>query len=368
MLVSELDFHLPPERIAQSPAEPRDSARLLRLQRSRIGSTADSIATAFSHHIIRDLPNLLRPDDLLVFNDTKVLRARLEGRKPTGGRVEVLLLKEVARNEWEALVKPSARLREGEEVLLGRDDIAVIARLEKRQEEQWRIRFLVDNDVRDLLPELGKVPVPPYIKTEPREEQYQTVYSHSRPGEENPLDSAAAPTAGLHFTPQLLDALRENGVSTAFVTLGVGVGTFRPVQTATLEEHTMHAEEFEVSAPTASLINAQKQRGARVVAVGTTTTRVLESLADENGCITAGCGNTSIFIRPGFRFRCIDALLTNFHLPRSTLLALVAAFVEQQLQSSDTKLTGLEIIRYAYRHAIEEGYRFFSFGDAMLIE
>jgi S-adenosylmethionine:tRNA ribosyltransferase-isomerase len=288
----------------------------------------------------------------------------------------MLLLKEWSRNQWEALLRPAARLREGGEVLVAPEGQAPITvRLEKRLGESWRLRFLLpdEDDIRHRLADLGEVPLPPYIKSAPREEQYQTVYAQSRAGQENPLDSAAAPTAGLHFTPRLLDALRAQGVSTCFLTLGVGAGTFRPVQTATLEAHAMHAEEFEVSAATAERINAQKAGGGRVIAVGTTTTRVLESLADERGHIAPGYGSTSIFIRPGFRFRCTDALLTNFHLPRSTLLALVAAFIESGKQETgnrkrEPELTGLEIVRYAYAHALAAGYRFFSFGDAMLIE
>jgi S-adenosylmethionine:tRNA ribosyltransferase-isomerase len=371
MLASELDFPLPPELIAQTPAEPRDSSRLLRLDRGRVESTLESIESAFSHHLVRDLPSLLRSDDLLVFNDTRVLRARLHGHKPSGGRVEALLLKELERNCWEALLRPSARLREGGEVLFMHDDTTVIMRLEKRLEESWRVRFETEADVRSLLPHFGDVPVPPYIKSTPREEQYQTVYSHERAGAANPLDSAAAPTAGLHFTPELLNNLHAHGVETCFLTLGVGVGTFKPIQTETLEEHAMHEEEFEVGESTAARINQQKQRGARVIAVGTTTTRVLESIADANGNVRAGAGSTSIFLKPGVQFRCVDALMTNFHLPRSTLIALVAAFVETGLNSGEnhaTYLTGLDVVRHAYAHAIAAQFRFFSFGDAMLIE
>lgn len=362
MLASELDFFLPPEAIAQTPACPRDSSKLLRLQREYCRKA--KIDNALSHHVVRDLPELLRPDDLLVFNDTKVLHARLHATKPSGGRVEMLLLKEFERNVWEALLKPSARLREGNEVLLSH---GMRARLEKRLEQSWRVRFEIEDDIRAHLPKLGELPLPPYIKATAREEEYQTVYSASRAGSILPLDSAAAPTAGLHFTPQLLEQLKARGIKTCFLTLGVGVGTFRPVQTETLEEHAMHEEEFEVSEETAQTISAQKSRGARVIAVGTTTTRVLESLAGDDGNIEAGQGSTSIFIRPGFRFRCVDALLTNFHLPRSTLLALVAAFIENGL-GDNRDLTGLEIVRYAYARALEEKYRFFSFGDAMLIE
>jgi S-adenosylmethionine:tRNA ribosyltransferase-isomerase len=366
MLASQLDFPLPPSAIAQHPHEPRDEARLLRLLRPRLVQNVDD---ALSHHRVCDLPQLLRSGDLLVFNNTRVLRARLFAHKPSGGRVEMLLLKELERNRWEALLKPSARLRAGGTVLVAREGTAPLAvQLEERAGESWRLRFLLaeGEDIREHLTTLGEVPLPPYIRSSAREEQYQTVYAQSRIGQEHPLDSAAAPTAGLHFTPRLLDALQQQGVSTCFLTLGVGAGTFRPVQTATLEEHAMHAEEFEVGAATAAQINAQKARGGRVIAVGTTTTRVLEALADEQGHINTGYGSTSIFIRPGFRLRCVDALMTNFHLPRSTLLALVAALAENG--QPQPQLTGLEIVRYAYAHALAAGYRFFSFGDAMLIE
>lgn len=384
MLTSELDFPLPPELIAQEPARPRDSARLLHLIR---GAAATPGSESLVHRGVRELPNLLRQGDLLVFNDTRVLRARLHGRKPSGGKVEALLLREWARNEWEVLLKPSARLRCGSQVHFyapGNESLVIIATLLERKPESWRIRFAPpeDGDIRDWLSKLGEVPIPPYIKTAPREGEYQTVYARKENRnnsqipeavEENALDSSAAPTAGLHFTDELLAELRERGVQIAFVTLGVGVGTFRPVQSETLEEHAMHEEEYSVSAETARAINEQKQRGGRVVAVGTTTTRVLESIADENGIVPPGPGSTSIFIKPGHHFRCVDALMTNFHLPRSTLVALVAAFVEDGLQKESeaqisSGLTGLEIVRYAYGQAVAQNYRFFSFGDTMLIE
>lgn len=383
MLTAELDYALPPELIAQAPAEPRDHSRLLRLQR---------MSGALSHYRFDALPDLLRPDDLLVFNDTRVLRARLRGHKASGGgRVEALLLREIETNVWEALLKPSARLRPGATVVFAAPDggLTVPAELLARTDMGWRLRFLREAgsvtleawDIRDLLPQLGEVPLPPYIKQPPRDEaQYQTVYARLTAHQPNgaALDSAAAPTAGLHFTPAVLAALAARGIRTAFVTLGVGVGTFRPVQTDTLEAHEMHEEAFEVPAATAGAIAAQRERGGRVVAVGTTTTRVLESAACEDGLVATGFGATRIFIRPGYRFRCVDALLTNFHLPRSTLLAMIAAFADNSPQNlnldsngaetTPQQLTGLEKIRYAYSQAIAERYRFFSFGDAMLIE
>lgn len=384
MLTSELDFPLPPELIAQQPARPRDSARMLHLSRAAASTPGGEFIW---HRGVRQLPNLLREGDLLVFNDSRVLRARLRGRKISGGKIEALLLREWARNEWEVLLKPSARLKTGSQVLFHAPDdenLAVSVTLLERRAESWLVRFSpsasesLGDDIRDWLPLLGEIPIPPYIKTAPREGEYQTVYARDEKQSdplhgENPLDSSAAPTAGLHFTPELLLALQARGVQTAFVTLGVGVGTFRPVQTETLEEHAMHEEEYSVSRETAEIINAQKQSGGRVIAVGTTTTRVLESIADENGVISEGPGRTSIFIKPGHQFRCVNALMTNFHLPRSTLVALVAAFVEDGLigKNDSTRalnLTGLEIVRYAYRQAVAEKYRFFSFGDSMLIE
>lgn len=371
MLASELDFHLPDELIAQSPTEPRDAARLLVLNRE---------TGALSHHFVRNLPELLQAGDLLVFNDTRVLRARLRGFKPSGGRVEALLLKEQAKNRWEALLKPSQRLKVGGEVeFVAADGTArVTARLLERSDEAWHLEFQTpdDGDIRDWLPQLGEVPLPPYIHQTATEERYQTTFSR-RKTEGNPLDSAAAPTAGLHFTPQLLERLAAKGIDTAFVTLAVGAGTFRPVQTESLDDHKMHAEEFWVSAETAAKVNAQKARGGRVVAVGTTTVRTLESVADERGFIAAGETQTSIFIRPGYRFRCVDVLMTNFHLPRSTLLALVGAFAEQKSRDIDASASqngengskrGLLAIHAAYAEAISKRYRFFSFGDAMLID
>jgi S-adenosylmethionine:tRNA ribosyltransferase-isomerase len=368
MLSAELDYDLPPQLIAQEPVQPRDAARLMRLQRD---------SGTLAHFRVRDLPRLLRPDDLLVFNDTRVLRARLRGFKSeSGGRVEAILLREIETNRWEVLLKPSARLRQGTSLTFVSPDETLQVKAEPllRTEIGWELRFWPDQstltDIRSLLPQLGEVPLPPYIHQAAPESDYQTIYARQQPASDVSqgvaLDSAAAPTAGLHFTPRLWKELNEQGVQTAFVTLGVGIGTFRPMQSEVLEEHSMHQEEFEVDRSAAQLINAQKARGGRVIAVGTTTTRVLESVADENGQVREGIGNTSIFIRPGYRFRCVDAMMTNFHLPRSTLLAMVSAFAENGQNQST--LTGLDKIRYAYREAIAQEYRFFSFGDAMLIE
>ena len=377
MLTRELDFDLPPDLIAQTPIEPRDAARLLHFSRA---------SRAISHRIVRDLPDLLRAGDLLVLNDTRVLRARLRGQKPSGGRVEALLLKE--RRErgaqiWEALLKPSARLQSGGEVWFrGSNEngaIEVKARLLERVGAAWLLRFETPGgqSLRGLLPLLGEVPLPPYIRHSAEEARYQTTFARALDAE-NPLDSAAAPTAGLHFTPELFARLEARGIERAFVTLAVGAGTFAPVKVENLDEHPMHAEEFWISPEVAARIEAQRAAGGRVVAVGTTVVRALESAASPNG-LRAGAGETRLFLRPGARFRVVDALMTNFHLPRSTLLALVAAFVETGLkvengngENSSTGITsegsGLEETRRVYREAIAQKYRFFSFGDALLIE
>ncbi len=326
---------------------------------------------------MRDLPQLLRAGDLLVFNDTRVLRARLRGFKPSGGRVEALLLKELGRNRWQALLKPSARLQPGGalEFVAPDGDFKVAARLGNRGQGSWEIEFFPPQggELRDVLPQLGEVPLPPYIHQASSEARYQTTFSRPKT-QGNPLDSAAAPTAGLHFTPELLAILAERGIESAFLTLAVGAGTFRPVQTATLEEHQMHREEFEISARAAAQINAQKARSGRVVAVGTTVVRTLESVADASGMVTAGEAATQIFIRPGHDFRCVDALITNFHQPRSTLLALVGAFIEAKnpqrlgLNGENGSNSGLATLREIYARAIEQEYRFHSFGDAMLLD
>ena len=390
MLTRELDFDLPSELIAQTPLEPRDAARLLHL---------NCAAAALTHHIARDLPDLLRAGDLLVLNDTRVLRARLHGHKPSGGRVEALLLKEERADArgadvWEALLKPSGRLQIGGELWFRAPeiapDIAVKARLLERRDAAWLMQFSSDDgrSLRELLPILGEVPLPPYIHQQADEARYQTTFAREI-SDDNPLDSAAAPTAGLHFTPELLERLQSRGIERVFITLAVGAGTFRPVKVENLDEHPMHAEEFWIAPEVAARINAHKAAGGRVVAVGTTTVRALESAArqTEDGGVMAGAGETRLFLRPGAPFYVVDALMTNFHLPRSTLLALVAAFIESKFErqskgepsveqpngeNSSTGLKaggiGLELTHRAYREAIACRYRFFSFGDAMLIE
>jgi S-adenosylmethionine:tRNA ribosyltransferase-isomerase len=361
MLVSEFDYHLPLERIAQHPAEPRDSARLMHLQ------TGVPVPQMVSHYRVRDLPGLLRPDDLLVMNDTRVLRARLHGHKITGGKVEALLLREIERNLWEVLLRPSARLKEGSEIIFPSDEIEVLGICEKRLDNTWHLRFKSTFDIRDHLNALGEVPLPPYIHAKAADpERYQTIYSKDHLESPAALDSAAAPTAGLHFTPQLLEAICARGVQCAHVTLGIGLGTFLPVKSETLEGHHMHFEEYDIPESTARAIHDQKKAGKRVVAVGTTVARTLEA-ASQNGELRSGPGSTDIFIYPPYRFRCVDAMLTNFHLPKSTLLAMVSALADN-LRGSESDLTGIEMMQHSYQIAVQENYRFFSFGDAMLIE
>jgi S-adenosylmethionine:tRNA ribosyltransferase-isomerase len=352
MLASDFDYHLPPELIAQYPIEPRDHSRLMHLRR-----TADSAAGDVSHHHFYDLPSLLKRGDLLIFNDTRVLRARLRGWKilpdgEQGAKLEALLLREIDTDTWEALLRPSARLRAGTLLrFVSLDEkVSIDARPVQRTEQGWVVRF--EAPLRPILSYLGEVPLPPYITASAEEERYQTIYA----ADKGALESAAAPTAGLHFTREVFDILRQRDIETAFVTLQIGIGTFRPIQAENLEEHIMHEEHYEISAECARRISQQKARGGRVIAVGTTAVRVLESAAAEDGDISEGAGPTSLFIRPGYRFRVVDGLITNFHLPRSTLLVMISAFA------------GIEEVRYAYTQAVQERYRFFSFGDAMFIE
>lgn len=330
-----LRFELPPERIAQRGAEPRDSSRLM------------AVGKHIAHHIFRELPDLLRPGDLLVFNESKVIPARLAARKPSGGAVEVLLLREEEANLWSAYLRPAKRVRG--ELLFGEGEGTLHAEVVGQLEDGARLlRF--SEDVKPHLERLGRLPLPPYIapgdSDELWRERYQTVYARV-PG------SVAAPTAGLHFTPQLLEQLDRMGIGRAHVTLHVGAGTFKPVQ-GPVAEHVMHAEGFEISPESAAAINRAKAEGRRVVAVGTTVVRALES-AWQDGAVQSGAGETRLFIQPGAAFHVPDLLITNFHLPDSTLLLLVAAFA------------GPERIRAAYQSALETGYHFYSLGDAMLL-
>lgn len=333
-------YDLPEELIAQTPMEKRDASRLLVLDRKN---------GEIEHRHFYDLTEYLRPGDCLVLNNSRVIPARLFGTRPTGGAVEVVLLKAVGDNRWECLTRPGKKMRPGTEVTFGENG-ELKAVVEKVMADGNRIlRFSYEGIFLEILEHLGHMPLPPYIKEQLNDpERYQTVYS-KEPG------SAAAPTAGLHFTNELLDKIRAMGVEVAFVTLHVGLGTFRPVKVENVEEHEMHSEYCTIPAETAAVIRRAKERGGRVVAVGTTSCRTLESFAKPDGTVDPAGGWTNIFIYPGYKFKCIDALVTNFHLPGSTLVMLVSA------------LAGKENILHAYETAVEQRYRFFSFGDAMFI-
>lgn len=339
--VDAYDYDLPEGLIAQNPAEPRDSSRLLVLDRS---------GSSLQHSTFACLDELLKPGDLLVLNNTRVIQARLRGIKVSGGaRVEVLLLKPLSEDWrcWEALVRPGRKLQPGQDVLLpGGETLKVGERLD---EGVRKISFNGSENVRSLLSQHGEMPLPPYItKTDAPPERYQTVYATEE-------GSAAAPTAGLHFTEALFERLHKKGIRKAWVTLHVGLGTFRPVKVSDIRQHPMHEELCFVPPETVSAISETRRRGGRVVAVGTTVVRTLESLAAEKGVPRSGYENTRLFIYPGYTFRVVDVMLTNFHLPKSTLLMLVSAFA------------GYEQTMQAYRTAVGKEYRFFSFGDAMLI-
>jgi S-adenosylmethionine:tRNA ribosyltransferase-isomerase len=361
--ISDFDYDLPQELIAQTPIEPRDASRLLVVERK---------TGALEHRHFRDIGQYLHPGDLLIANQSRVIPARLLGQRvETGGAVEVLLLAErldLGPAHWETLVRPGRRLREGVRIAFGTEQLLQAEILQRTEAGGRIVRFwvgeggLVSRDtggrdesrryatVRECIEQLGRMPLPPYIhETLNDPERYQTVYARIS-------GSAAAPTAGLHFTPQLLDQLRQQRICVGFVTLHVGLDTFRPVETEDFRDHKMHSEQIDLDAPTAELINETRRAGKRVVAVGTTAVRVLESVASSyGGRIAPYAGSTRLFITPGYRFQVVDALITNFHLPRSTLLLLVSAFA------------GKGLIEKAYQEAIRERYRFFSFGDAMLL-
>ena len=339
MKTSDFDFYLPEELIAQTPLERRDSSRLLTLDK-HTGETG--------HHHFFDLPGFLKAGDCLVLNNSRVLPARLIGHRPTGGVCEVLLLSDKGGNLWECLVRPGRKLKPGAQVIFG--DGQLTATIEAEVEDGKRlVRFHYQGIFLEILEQLGKMPLPPYIKAELQDnERYQTVYSKV-------VGSAAAPTAGLHFTPELLQKIREMGVKVCYITLHVGLGTFRPVKAENILEHEMHSEFCEISQETADIINETRKNGGRVICVGTTSCRTIESFAGEDGVMSARSGWTNIFIYPGYQFKVLDALITNFHLPQSTLIMLVSA------------LAGREHVLAAYQEAVEQRYRFFSFGDAMLI-
>ncbi len=368
MLTADFDFELPAELIAQVPAPQRDLSRLLVLHRP---------SGQIEHRRFRDLLESLHPGDLLVLNNSGVIPARLRGRNEhTGGQFEILLLEENAMNDWWVMLRPGKRARAGTEIVLvdarGQPSGVRAAVLETNAEGHRRLRFTGTPSIAEVLDALGEVPLPPYIVRDDRSrmqadrERYQTVFAR-------PAGSVAAPTAGLHFTEELLAAMRTRGVQVCFLTLHVGLGTFAPVKAATLAAHTMHEERYELSEETARAINEAKSAGRRVIAVGTTVVRVLETVAAQAACATSplqhpsaavvvpGAGRTRIFIHPPYAFKVADALLTNFHLPRSTLLMLVSAF------AAPSSTRGREMILSAYAEAIREHYRFFSYGDAMFI-
>ena len=337
-LKSDFYYELPPELIAQTPAEPRDCSRLLVYERA-----TDKI----EHRIFRDICQYLRKGDVLVVNNTKVLPARLYARTEHGGHVEVLLLKRLDIDKWEVLVKPGKKCRIGTRLVVS-DKLSLT--VEGITDSGERIvKFDCKGVFEEVLDEVGSMPLPHYIHEKLKDKnRYQTVYAKTD-------GSAAAPTAGLHFTPELLQKIKDMGVEVVEVLLHVGLGTFRPVKEDVITDHKMHSEYYSVSEEAAQKLNAAKAEGRRIIAVGTTSVRTLESATDENGVVRAESGNTSIFIYPPYKFKCVDALITNFHLPESTLIMLVAA------------LTGREKILQIYGEAVERGYRFFSFGDAMMI-
>lgn len=339
MKTSDFWYNLPEELIAQTPLEQRDTSRLLVMDRK---------TGELQHRHFFDIVEYLNPGDCLVMNDSRVLPARLLGHRPTGGAVELLLLRDLGNKQWECLAKPGRKLQEGQEVLFGNGELS--ATIQKVCDDGNRIvEFHYEGIFLEILERLGKMPLPPYIKAELQDQdRYQTVYSRE-------VGSAAAPTAGLHFTNELLDKIRQKGVKIAFVTLHVGLGTFRPVKADEISQHHMHSELCMINEDTARVINETKKAGGRVICVGTTSCRTLESLVKEDGTFKAASRWTEIFIYPGYQFKAMDGLITNFHLPESTLVMLVSAFSSR------------ENVLNAYEVAVKEEYRFFSFGDAMTI-
>ena len=332
-------YDLPEELIAQTPLEKRDTSRLMVLDRK---------TGAISHKHFFDIIQYLNPGDCLVLNDSRVLPARLLGHKPSGGAVELLLLRDLGDGKWECLAKPGRKCLEGQEIIFGNGELTATV-ISVQDDGNRIVQFHYEGIFLEVLERLGKMPLPPYIKAELQDrERYQTVYSKE-------VGSAAAPTAGLHFTNELLEQLRQKGVKTAFVTLHVGLGTFRPVKAENVLEHHMHAELCMIGAETAKVLNETRRSGGRIICVGTTSCRTLESLVNEDGSFEAKSRWTEIFIYPGYQFKAMDGLITNFHLPESTLVMLVSAFA------------GRENVLNAYNEAVKEKYRFFSFGDAMTI-
>ena len=339
MKTSDFWYDLPEELIAQTPLEQRDTSRLLVL---------DRVSGKVKHQHFYDIIDYLQPGDCLVMNDSRVLPARLLGHRPTGGAVEVLLLKDLGQKKWECLCKPGRKMQVGSQVIFGNGELTA-AVTEVREDGNRVVEFQYEGIFLEVLERLGKMPLPPYIRAElADQERYQTVYSRE-------VGSAAAPTAGLHFTNELLEKIREKGVTTAFVTLHVGLGTFRPVKAENISEHHMHSELCMISKETADVLNRTKEQGGRIICVGTTSCRTLESLVNEDGTFEEKSKWTEIFIYPGYQFKAMQGLITNFHLPESTLVMLVSAFA------------GRQNVLSAYEQAVQERYRFFSFGDAMFI-
>ncbi|MBD9158320.1 MAG: tRNA preQ1(34) S-adenosylmethionine ribosyltransferase-isomerase QueA [Clostridiales bacterium] len=340
MKVTDFDYELPEELIAQTPIEKRDESRLMVLDRKE---------QTIEHKHFKDIIDYLEPGDVLVRNNTKVIPARLYGKKETGAKVEFLLLNNMEKDIWECIVRPGNKLHIGAKVIFG-DGLLKAEVLDTMPGGTRKVEFHYEGIFNEILDKIGLMPLPPYIHESLKEnDRYQTVYAKYE-------GSAAAPTAGLHFTPELLKKIEEKGIDIANVTLHVGIGTFRPVKEDTVEAHQMHSEHFYIKEEDCEKINKAKKSGHRVIAVGTTSCRVLETIADDNGYVKPIEGDTQIFIYPGYKFRCLDALITNFHLPQSTLVMLVSA------------LAGKDYIMKAYKEAVKQKYRFFSFGDAMLIK
>ena len=341
MKVTDFNYNLPEELIAQVPIEKRDESRLMVLDREK---------KTIEHKVFKDILDYLKPGDCLVRNNTKVIPARLYGvKEETGANVEFLLLHRVEGDIWEVMVRPGKKLMPGAKVSFG-DGILKAEILEKMDDGNRKVKFEYNGIFNEILDKIGLMPLPPYIKERLKEkDRYQTVYAKYE-------GSAAAPTAGLHFTDELLEKIKEKGVEIANVTLHVGIGTFRPVKVENIEEHDMHSEHYYIKKEDADKINNARKNGGRIIAVGTTSCRVLESISDENGIVHETEGDTSIFIYPGYKFKCIDCLITNFHLPESTLIMLVSA------------LAGKDYIMKAYEEAVKGKYKFFSFGDAMFIK
>ena len=339
MDVKDFYYDLPEELIAQVPIKKRDESRLMVLDREN---------KTIEHKVFKDILDYLKPGDCLVRNNTKVLPARIYGKKETGANVEFLLLNNIEGDIWESIVRPGNKLHVGTKVIFG-DGLLVAEIIDTMEGGTRKVKFTYQGIFNEILDQIGLMPLPPYIHEELKEkDRYQTVYAKYQ-------GSAAAPTAGLHFTEELLEKIKEKGVEIANVTLHVGIGTFRPVKVDKIEDHHMHSEHYYIKPEDVEKINKAKQNGGRIISVGTTSTRVLESIADENGLVKEVEGDTNIFIYPGYKFKCVDSLITNFHLPESTLLMLVSALADK------------DYIMKAYEEAVKEKYRFFSFGDAMFI-